>query len=237
MKKLLLLIIIFISILSCEDTKKPPTKKELDSTTLEKKIEKIVEKKVIPIKSTYPKITQENAVDFLTEYGKNNPETKVLISTNHGNITLQLFKDTPLHRANFIYLAKSEYFNKTFFHRVVPNFIIQAGSSDLLDTSKKRAKIGQSYRLPYEKGNGRIHKSGTVSGAKHYRKNPDNLSVPFEFFIFLGPKSSTAHLNGKYTIFGKVTKGMDVVKKIANLPADGDEWPLNNVYITVEVLE
>ncbi len=237
MKKTLFLLIIFISILSCGDTKKPPIKKETLPSTSEEIILPETEEKVIPVKDTYPKITSENVVKFLTEYGKNNPETKVLISTSYGDITLQLFNDTPLHRANCIFLIKQGYFNETFCHRVVPNFIIQAGSSDQVSTSKKRYKIGSDYRLPYEKGNGRVHKKGTVSGAKHYRKNPDNLSVPFEFFIFLGPKSSTAHLNGKYTIFGKVTKGMDVVEKISNLPADGDEWPLDNVYITVEVLE
>ena len=237
MKKLLLLFIIFISILSCEDTKKPSIKKELETTTLEKKLDPNVEKKSSSENKTYPKITQDNVVAFLTDYGKNNPETKVRITTVFGNIDLKLFTDTPLHRANFIYMVKQKYYDNTFFHRVVPNFIIQGGSSDLKDTSKKRAEIGSNYRLPYEKGESRIHKIGTVSGAKHYRKNPDNLSVPFEFFIFLGPKSSTAHLNGNYTIFGKVTKGMEVVEKIANLPADGDGWPIENVYITVEVLE
>ncbi len=237
MRKNLLLLLIFISVLSCEDTKKRSTKEKLITPTSEGKIETKVKKDTISKIKLFPKITQENVISFLTEYGKNNPETKAIIKTQFGNIEIKLFKDTPLHRANFIYLAKQEYYNETFFHRVVPNFIIQAGSSDLVSTSKKRNNIGENYRLPYEKGNGRLHTKGTLSGAKYYRKNPDNMSVPFEFFIFLGPKSSTAHLNGKYTIFGKVTKGMDVVEKISNLPADKGEWPLENVYLKVEVIE
>ena len=185
MKKLVFLGLLFIFILSCEDTKKAPTKKVNTSTNSEKKLLPSEEKKVdIPLKN-YPKITKENVVQFLTDYGKENLETKVKITTTYGSIDLKLFTDTPLHRANFIYLVKQGYFNETFFHRVAPNFIIQGGSSDLKSTSIKRAEIGSNYRLPYEKGNGRIHKYGTVSGAKHYRKNPDNLSVPFEFFIFL----------------------------------------------------
>jgi len=132
--------------------------------------------------------------------------------------------------------VKQQYFDDTYFHRVVKNFIIQAGSSDLKSTSIKRVEIGSEYRIPYEKGKGRVHKKGTLSGAKYYRKNPDNMSVPFEFFIFLGPKSSTTHLNGKYTIFGKVIKGMDVVETISNLPADKSEWPLENVYIQTKVI-
>ncbi len=102
---------------------------------------------------------------------------------------------------------------------------------------KKRKKIGNSYRLPYEKGTGQIHTYGTVSGAKEYRENPDNMSAPFEFFIFLGKQSQTKHLNGNYTVFGKVIKGMDVVKKISELPADEGDWPLYNVYIKAKVIE
>ncbi|MCF6307409.1 MAG: peptidylprolyl isomerase [Flavobacteriaceae bacterium] len=237
MKKLLLLFIIYISILSCEDTKKPSIKKEIETTTLEKNLNQNIEKNISSKKNIYPKITQENVVQFLTDYGNINPESKARIITIFGNIDLKLFTDTPLHRSNFIFMVKQGYYNNTFFHRVVPNFIIQGGSSDLKDTSKKRAEIGSNYRLPYEKGNGRIHKFGTISGAKHYRKNPDNLSVPFEFFIFLGPKSSTIHLNGNYTIFGKVTKGMDIVEKIANLPTDGDGWPIENIYISAEIIK
>ena len=149
---------------------------------------------------------------------------------------IELFKDTPLHRANFIYLVKQKYFDNTFLHRVVPNFIIQAGSSDLKSTFKKRAIIGNNYRIPYEKGNGRTHSYGTVSGAKEYRENPDKKTSPFEFFIYLGPKTSNTHLNGNYTIYGKVIKGMDVVESLSELPSDDEDWPLNNIYIKAEII-
>jgi peptidyl-prolyl cis-trans isomerase A (cyclophilin A) len=224
---------------SCEDKKKASevktetVKEELDSLDISSETSE--EKKAI-LENTYPKISNENAVPFLTTYGKENPETKVLITTQQGNIELELFDDAPLHRANFIYLVKQGYFNETFFYRVVPNFIIQGGNSDLRSTSKKRASIG-NYILPAELYNGRNHEMGTISGAKAYRKNPDKNSVPFEFFIFLGPQTSTGHLNGSYTVFGKVSKGMNVVKKIANLPRDEGDWPLQNVYIEAKVIE
>lgn len=184
-----------------------------------------------------PEITNENVVSFLTAYGAENPETKVLIKSRFGNIEIELYKDTPLHRANFIYLVKQHYFDDTFFHRVVPNFIIQAGNSDLVSTQKKRAELGKEYLLPAEIIPGRNHEYGTVSGAKEYRENPDNRTAPYEFFIFLGPQSSTRHLNGKYTIFGKVIKGMDVVEKISKVKADDGDWPLENIYIKAEVLQ
>ncbi|MFK5983401.1 MAG: peptidylprolyl isomerase [Flavobacteriaceae bacterium] len=237
MKKTLFLLVFITLFLSCEDTKKASTKKEpLPFITETKSIPEIEEDVASEVKK-YPKITQENVIEFLTEYGNDNPETKVQISTTYGNIDIKLYKDTPLHRANFLYLVKQGYFDETFFHRVAPNFIIQAGSSDLKSTSKKRFSIGENYRIPYEKGNGRVHQKGTLSGAKYYRKNPDNMSVPFEFFIFLGPKSSTKHLNGNYTIFGEVTKGMDVVNIIANIAADEGEWPIENIYIKAEVIK
>lgn len=160
-----------------------------------------------------------------------------MIISRFGDIEIELYKDTPLHRANFIYLVKQQYFDDTFFHRVVANFIIQAGTSDLASTPKKRAKLGKEYLLPAEIIPGRTHEYGTVSGAKEYRENPDNRTAPYEFFIFLGPKTSTSHLNGKYTIFGKVIKGMDVVEEISKVETDDGDWPLQNIYIKAKVIE
>ena len=223
---------------SCEDTKKASeTETEVETEIeIETKIAAKTESEKKP-EAEYPEITNENVVSFLTEYGKNNPETKVLISSRFGDIEIELYKDTPLHRANMIYLVKQKYFDETFFHRVVPNFIIQAGNSDIVSTPRKRVALGNKYLLPAEIIPGRIHEYGTVSGAKEYRENPDNRTAPYEFFIFLGPKSSTTHLNGKYTIFGKVTKGMDVVEEISKVKADDGDWPLQNIYITAKVIE
>lgn len=229
---------------ACEDSKKTVVEKtdtpiesiEIpDTTIVEPGIVK--QEKYGVANPEFEKITNENVVEFLTAYGKDNPETRVRITTTHGNIDIELYEDTPLHRANFIYLVKQKYFYGTFFHRVVPNFIIQAGNSDNRTTTKKRAQIGKDYLLPAELDNGRVHQFGTVSGAKEYRENPDKRTAPFEFFIFLGPKSATGHLNGNYTIFGRVTSGMDVVKKIANLPADDGDWPLENIYIDAEIID
>ena len=238
------LLVFFLGILfflgSCEDNKKDTqTGKEVDSHSesegKDRKRDSLKELK--NIQDDLVEITNENVVSFLTEYGKHNPETKVLFSSSFGDIEIELFTDTPLHRANMIYLIKHQYFDETFFHRVVPNFIIQAGNSDLTSTTQKRSKLGNDYLLPAEIIPGRVHSYGTVSGAKEYRENPDNKSAPYEFFIFLGPSTSTTHLNGNYTIFGKVIKGMDVVEAISKVEADSGDWPLNNIYITAKVLE
>ena len=75
-----------------------------------------------------------NTFSFFTEYGKQNKETIVAFSTRLGDFTLRLYKDTPIHRANFIFLAKTGYFDTTGFHRLVPNFVAQFGDSDRLST-------------------------------------------------------------------------------------------------------
>ena len=221
-------------VIGCEDTKKRTT--EIKKNTF-KKEEVLNSSKKKEVPKPKIKLTHKNAVSFLTEFGKKNTENNIRIITTYGNIDIELYNDTPIHRANIIYLVKQNYFNNTFLHRVVPNFIIQAGSSYLKSTFKKRADIGNNYRLPYEKGNGRVHQYGSISGAKEYRKNPDKMTSPFEFFIYLGSNSNNKHLNGNYTIFGKVTKGMDIVEVLSELPTDEQDWPLNNIYISVEIIE
>jgi len=238
--RLFILVLITLGYLGCEDTKKTPPEKT--NSQLQKKQNTKTEttathKEIDTESKKYPVLTSKNVVSFLTEYGSQNPETKVRISTQHGDIDIELYEDTPLHRANFIYLVKQEYFDGTFFHRAVPNFIIQGGNSDNRNIQKKRKTIGHDYLLPAELTSGRMHVYGTVSGAKQYRENPDKRTVPYEFFIFLGEPKDTGHLNGNYTIFAKISKGMDVVEKIANLPTDDGEWPLENVYIKATILE
>lgn len=237
--RLLLYLFAVLTITACEDTKKQG---ELTTETSTEKPVDTVKKEVVKPKAkaertqALPLLTEASADSLLIEYGKLNRETRARIKTKYGDIEIQLFNDAPVHRANFVYLVKEGYFDNTFFHRVVPNFIIQAGNSDNAGTNRKRAKLGK-YRLSAELQNGRKHLRGTISGSKHYRENPDKKSAAYEFFIFLGPQKSTGHLNGNYTVFGQVTKGMDVVDTIANLPSDEGEWPLNNVYISVELLD
>tara|TARA_B100000795_G_scaffold112372_1_gene83167 strand:- start:15978 stop:16694 length:717 start_codon:yes stop_codon:yes gene_type:complete len=221
-------------LVQCEDTKKQhnviPKNQQSNSVS----IQEVRQKDTLYSIKNLEKLTQENVVKLLTRYGKDNLETKVQLTTPYGSIVIELFKDTPLHRANFIYLVKQGYFNTTYFHRVVSNFIIQAGTSDNRETQEDRYAIGHTYRIPNEIN--RKHAYGTLSGAKYYRDNDDKKTEPFEFYIFLGPKTATKHLDGSYTVFGKVIKGMEVVVKISKLPKDAKQWPLKNVTITAKTL-
>ena len=236
MGRLWLFVGVLFLFLNCEDTKKVSSP---NLTNSDKKAQDTVAvnttKAVNERNYALPVLNDQNADSLLLDYGKRNPETQAVIKTTFGDIYIELFNETPLHRANFVYLAKHGYYDNTCFHRVVPNFIIQAGNSDNAATNKKRAKIGK-YRLKAELKTGRKHTRGTISGAKYYRENPDKKSAAYEFFIFLGPDKSTSHLNGNYTIFGRVTAGMKVVDTISELTSDEGEWPLSNVFIEVEVL-
>ena len=181
------------------------------------------------------KLTDENVINFLFEYEKNNKENRVKIYTNYGNIEILLFSNTPYHRSNFIYLTKKNYFEGTQFYRVVNDFVIQAGNSDNRKISSKRQRIGK-YLLPNDFNKGHTHKRGMVSMPSSSIDNPYKMASPYEFFI-VQKKDGAHHLDGNYTIFGTVINGMEVVDTIANLPTDERDWPLNNVYINrVEIV-
>jgi peptidyl-prolyl cis-trans isomerase A (cyclophilin A) len=178
-------------------------------------------------------INEENKQAFLIWYGKRNPEKEVVIETKFGNIALELFENTPLHRANFIYLVKKEYFNTTYFHRVVKDFIVQGGNSDEWETSRARKKIGK-YLIPPEFVPSNQHVYGALAAARLWENNPEMLSNPFEYYI-IQSKVGSHHLDGKHTVFGRVTQGMNVVEEIAKQPIDEGEFPLQNIQVKIRI--
>ena len=100
-------------------------------------------------------VNNKNTVAFLEKYGAENPETRLVIKTRLGDIGLRLYEDTPLHRASFVFLAKVGYFDTTCFYRVVPDFIIQGGESERLDTQRYKARY-MRYKIPPEFRNSRV---------------------------------------------------------------------------------
>ena len=234
MQKFNLFIFSFLVILTlcCENSR--VKKKEKIKIRIEKKDSK---KKSNKILLENPKIilNNKNVINFFYAYNMENSYNKVKISTSFGEIIIKLFDETPYHKSNFIYLSKLGYFNNTFFHRVVPNFIIQGGNSDNKETSIKRRQIGK-YLLPVDAKNKIRHDRGIVSMPSSDIANPFKLASPYEFFI-VQKKGGAHHLDGKYTPFGKVVKGMDVVDKINSQPIDKREAPINNIKMLVEVIK
>lgn len=231
MKNYLVILSVLFLFLNCEDKKNTPENRQIPvEETTEPPTLSIPEPEPEQIKDTlHPIVTLTNGTveAFLKEYGQNNPERFVTLETTHGNIELELYTNTPLHRAHFIYLIKTGYVNTTSFHRVVKDFIIQAGNNDRIETSRMRSQMG-SYTLPAEIKH--RHNRGALAAAKEYRENPDDRSSSFEFYI-VQSHNGAHHLNANYTVFGRVISGMDVVDTIAALDTDEGDWPLYNVNI------
>lgn len=209
-----------------EENNASQKKSESDSSEVKEVKEKIEDSIVL---------NDQNAIPFFFQYQKQNKEEKVRISTRFGNIDILLFKNTPYHRANFIYLTKKGYFNNTTFHRVVPGFIIQGGNSDRYETAKKRGEIGK-YLLPPDTRKGYKHHRGVISMPSSEIENPYKLASPYEFFI-VQQSPGAYHLDGSYTVFGKVIAGMDVVDEINKQRTDNRETPLTNVFMEASILE
>lgn len=228
---ILLFSIAFASItLSCNST---AASKSNNQTVVETP-KPTVAKKIVPQKKSDLPLNAETAIPFLKAYGEKHPENKVRIETPLGSFDVLLFKNTPYHRANFIFLTKQEYFNNTYFHRVVSDFIIQGGNSDNADTGQNRRKIGK-YLLPPDTRNDHKHHRGVISMPSSEIENPHKLASPYEFFI-VHQSPGAYHLDGSYTVFGKVIRGMEVVDAINALQTDKREWPLTNMRMRITVL-
>lgn len=222
---------------SCNEPKKStaPILTPVDSLVPKKVVVKdtisVVPKKKIIRKDT---INNVNTVEFLRAYGKQHKETVVLFKTRLGTITVELFEDTPLHRASFVFLVKQGYFNTTCFHRIVKGFIVQGGNSDKLITRDYRVRY-KSYLIPPEFRKNRTHVYGALSAARLWEDNPKKKSSPFEFY-FIQDKKGSHHLDGEHTVFGKITSGFDTLEKLAQLEIDVKEWPIYDVCMEVTLL-
>ncbi|GAA4899846.1 peptidylprolyl isomerase [Flaviramulus aquimarinus] len=221
--------------MNCED--KQSKKKTIPNFEVQKSTKKEASKVTYEEpKREFPKLNSKSAMEFFLEYDKHHKENKVRITTDFGAIDILLYNETRFHRSNFIFLTKQKYFNDTQFYRVIDNFIVQAGNSDDKKTARKRAYIGK-YLLPADTKRGFKHDRGVISMPSSDIDNPHKLASPFEFFIVC-QKGGAHFLDGDYTIFGRVIRGMDVVDKIAAVETEEGDWPLVNIFIkNVEIIE
>ena len=180
-------------------------------------------------------INNKNTVAFLEKYGEQNLENTVELSTRLGTIKIRLYEDTPLHRASFIFLTKVGYFDTTCFYRVVPDFIIQGGESERLDTQAYKARY-MRYKIPPEFRDNRKHKYGAVALARDWENNPRKYSTAFEFYIIQNRKGAH-HLDGEHTVFGEVISGFETIDRIVALETGSDEWPLEDVFMKIKVVK
>jgi cyclophilin family peptidyl-prolyl cis-trans isomerase len=147
------------------------------------------------------------------------------LTTNHGAIELELFpEDAPKTVNNFVKLARDGFYNGVIFHRVIPDFMIQGGDPTGTGTG------GPGYSFEDE-----FNQHKVVRGAFAMANAGPNTNGS-QFFIVT--TEAAPWLDGKHTVFGRVTSGMDVVDAISELPTDARDKPREDVVIeSVEVAE
>ena len=185
--------------------------------------------------------------------------TKILISTDYGDITAVLYNETHRHRDNFIKLVQEGWYNGSPFHRVIKNFMIQGGQN-----ADGRQDPGN--KIPAEFNTKYFHKKGALAAARMGDNvNPKKESSGSQFYIVQGKIASnseldsvekrggkkfteeqreaytnvggTFFLDGAYTVFGQVIEGFDVIDKIADVKTDPRDKPLQDVKMTIKIIE
>lgn len=162
------------------------------------------------------------------------PEEPVFnISTNLGTIKVKLYSKTPLHRDNFAKLALAGYYDGVLFHRVINGFMIQGGDPNSKDSTlvKEYGKGGPGYTIPAEFVPEYRHKKGALAAARRGdASNPERESSGSQFYL-VQDEGSCAQLDGAYTVFGETLEGIEVIDKIAAVPTNSADLPINPVVI------
>lgn len=188
---------------------------------------------------------QSNAKDSVVT--RKDRKRDVLLETSMGRIQIRLSDSTPLHRDNFLKLVKTGYYQNILFHRVIKNFMIQAGDPDSRNApaGKVLGNGGPGYRVPAEFKPTLFHKKGVIAAARD--NNPEKASSASQFYLTQGKVFTEAgldsvetyrlkrkipaeqrqvyttlggvpHLDQNYTVFGEVISGIEVVDAIADVP-------------------
>ncbi len=182
----------------------------------------------------------------------------VRISTNQGECVVKLYNETPLHRENFSKLALEGYYDGLLFHRVIQNFMIQGGDPDSRYAGEKQrlGEGGPGYRIDAEFRDSLFHKKGVIAAARD--DNPEKSSSGSHFYLVQGRTftdagldsleqlrlggrkippyqrevykslGGTPHLDQNYTVFGEVVRGIELIDRIAAVPTDGYDRPLED---------
>ncbi len=248
---------------------------------------------------------------ILVACGNKNEDHLVKITTKFGDVTVLLYDETPLHKKNFLELAKSGAYNSTIFHRVIKNFMVQGGN--VAEKEGKQEKAGNE--IPAEIVKGFYHTRGTLAAARQSYQNPERKSSATQFYIVDGQpwemistdlntlyekmqellqdtanrelieeyqaifasrdqkktmdfifskkemveakygidltlknvtKNDAAykvagggapHLDGEYTVFGRVVEGLEIIDKIASVKTGDKNRPISPISMTMELIE
>jgi len=188
----------------------------------------------------------------------------VVLTTEFGDMTIRLYDETPLHKENFLKLVNDGFYDGVLFHRVIENFMVQGGdpNSKNAGPGQQLGQGGPGYTIPAEIKPEFIHKKGALAAARQGdRVNPKKESSGSQFYIVHGAPVDTArlssggrgvnyngeqlrayaelggtpHLDGAYTVFGEVIKGLDIIDSIAAQPVDRrSNRPVEDISMTMK---
>ncbi|MEM6318279.1 MAG: peptidylprolyl isomerase [Bacteroidota bacterium] len=189
----------------------------------------------------------------------------VLIETEFGNMKVLLYDETPIHKENFLKLAKEGFYDDLLFHRVMKGFMIQGGDPDSKDApaGKMLGGGGPGYMIDAEIGS--PHFKGALAAARTPDNvNPEKKSSGSQFYIVQGNPlddnrldqfekmkgiqyseaqrklykevGGRPDLDMEYTVFGEVVEGLEVIDKIADVPGDRANRPLQDIKMKIKVL-
>lgn len=191
---------------------------------------------------------------------------EVLIETEYGNMKVELFNSTPVHRDNFLLLVEKGYYDDLLFHRVINGFMIQGGDPDSKNAPREQ-QLGlgdPGYTLPAEIGI--PHFKGALAAARTGgSSNPNKRSSGSQFYIVQGTPQDDATLQNiastrgitynqsqikkyktiggtpmldmDYTVFGQVIEGMEVIDKIASVQTGSADRPVKDVKMKIRKLK
>jgi cyclophilin family peptidyl-prolyl cis-trans isomerase len=197
------------------------------------------------------------------------PKTKnyhAVITTPFGDVTIRLYNSTPIHRDNFVKLAREGYYDYLLFHRVVKNFVVQGGDPKSRD-AHILDRLGEGhpgYLLDPEIG--AIHLRGAVGAARMDDvRNPERKSNGSQFYIVVGGPVSTSELDQweatkgikytaqqrelymqqgglpfldmEYTVFGEVVEGMDAIDRMSLVATANGDRPTEDIRMLVKIIE
>jgi peptidylprolyl isomerase/peptidyl-prolyl cis-trans isomerase B (cyclophilin B) len=164
------------------------------------------------------------------------PTEKVIeIKTSFGTMYMWLYKQTPLHRANFLALADTGYFDGMTFHRIVKDFVVQGGDPNSKDADPLNdGSGGPGYTIPAEFVDSLKHDYGAIGAAR--TNNPTKASSGSQFYI-VTDKNGEHSLDKNYTIFGKLLSGVDIAYTLSTQAKDSKDRPINNITMDVNVVE
>jgi cyclophilin family peptidyl-prolyl cis-trans isomerase len=170
---------------------------------------------VTPIKIVSVKIERKKPEPF-KDATVDQMRKDVLLRTSLGEITLEMDPElAPEHVRNFLKLVESGWYDHTAFHRIVPGFVIQGGIGSTRAGNQPHLADKWVHKLKGEFSKTALHVRGMLSMAR--ASDPDSADT--SFFIVLGPAT---HLDGKYTIFGKVVDGFDTIELIEKAARNGE---------------